>query len=130
METAAKTTAQQDVSTFGCLPPLLSSFQRPRKSILSPEHLLAFQESALHQSISSYILALNESVVNVKLTDSCEESEAVKAILRVLDRVEQVAIDTPPVDNEKSRFGNPAFKTFYDKVKVVGTLCSVPSFSF
>jgi serine/threonine-protein phosphatase 2A activator len=33
-----------------------------------------------------------------------------------LDKVEQLAKETPPVDNAASRFGNPAFRTFYDKV--------------
>jgi serine/threonine-protein phosphatase 2A activator len=37
-------------------------------------------------------------------------------VLEALDRVEQIAKDTPPVDNSASRFGNPAFKTFYDRV--------------
>jgi serine/threonine-protein phosphatase 2A activator len=37
----------------------------------------------------------------------------------VLDSVAQIAKDTPPVDNAGSRFGNPAFKTFYDKLKEV-----------
>jgi len=37
----------------------------------------------------------------------------------VLDRVEVLAKETPPVDNAASRFGNPAFKTFYDKVQQV-----------
>lgn len=27
--------------------------------------------------------------------------------------------DTPPVENGKSRFGNPAFRTFYDRVNEV-----------
>ena len=37
--------------------------------------------------------------------------------MEVLDRVEALAKETPPVDNAGSRFGNPAFKTFYDKVQ-------------
>lgn len=41
------------------------------------------------------------------------------AIINVLDRVEKIAKQTPPVDNSASRFGNPAFKTFYDKVQEV-----------
>ena len=41
------------------------------------------------------------------------------AVLRVLDRVEELARATPPVDNKASRFGNPAFRTFYDKVQEV-----------
>jgi hypothetical protein len=31
--------------------------------------------------------------------------------------VEALAKETPPVDNAASRFGNPAFRTFYDKVQ-------------
>lgn len=36
--------------------------------------------------------------------------------MRILDDVLAIAKDTPPVDNKLSRFGNPAFKTFFDKV--------------
>ena len=43
-------------------------------------------------------------------------SQGVEAILSVLDKVENLAKETPPVDNSGSRFGNPAFRTFYDKV--------------
>jgi serine/threonine-protein phosphatase 2A activator len=39
--------------------------------------------------------------------------------VRILDRVEQIAKDTPPVDNAGSRFGNPAFRVFYDQVSGV-----------
>lgn len=39
----------------------------------------------------------------------------------VLDEVEAIARETPPVDNKASRFGNPAFQTFYDKVAEVCT---------
>jgi serine/threonine-protein phosphatase 2A activator len=45
--------------------------------------------------------------------------KGVTAVLSVLDKVEQIARDTPPVDNSGSRFGNPAFRTFYDKVEEV-----------
>ena len=37
-------------------------------------------------------------------------------VIGVLDMVERIAKDTPPVDNAASRFGNPAFRTFYDRV--------------
>lgn len=38
----------------------------------------------------------------------------------ILDAVLDIAKATPPVDNKLSRFGNPAFKTFYDRVGEVG----------
>jgi Phosphotyrosyl phosphate activator (PTPA) protein len=47
--------------------------------------------------------------------------QGVKAVLRVLDSIEQTAKSIPPVDNSSSRFGNPAFRTFYDKVSEVYT---------
>jgi len=37
-------------------------------------------------------------------------------LIDILDTVLQIAKDIPPVDNKLSRFGNPAFKTFYDKI--------------
>jgi serine/threonine-protein phosphatase 2A activator len=49
--------------------------------------------------------------------------QGVKALLGVLDKVEEIAGNTPAVDNSASRFGNPAFRTFYDHVSEV--LCSV-----
>jgi serine/threonine-protein phosphatase 2A activator len=42
----------------------------------------------------------------------------IATLIEVLDRVEALAKETPSVDNATSRFGNPAFKTFYDKVQL------------
>ncbi|KAJ1301085.1 hypothetical protein OPQ81_003503 [Rhizoctonia solani] len=94
-----------------------SEFFVPSKAILTPDDLEVWKQSSTHQSIVDYIAQLNSSVVNKKLTDDVYESENVKLILKLLERVEAIAQDTPPVDNNASRFGNPAFKTFYDKVQ-------------
>ncbi|KAJ3848072.1 Phosphotyrosyl phosphatase activator [Lentinula lateritia] len=88
----------------------------PRKCILTPAQLAWFQTSDTHKIIVDYIELLNESVIGAKLSDEVVESETVKAILAILDHVESIARDTPPVDNSSSRFGNPAFRTFYDKI--------------
>ncbi|KAJ3827188.1 Phosphotyrosyl phosphatase activator [Lentinula raphanica] len=95
---------------------LSSSYQPPRKALLTPAQLEWFQNSETHKSIVDYIEALNESVVGVKLSDNVEESPATKAIISILEHVEDIAKAIPPVDNSSSRFGNPAFRTFYDKV--------------
>lgn len=42
--------------------------------------------------------------------------EAIEYLISTLDRVEQLANDIPPVENKASRFGNPAFRTLYDKI--------------
>ncbi|KAG1747053.1 Phosphotyrosyl phosphatase activator [Suillus paluster] len=93
------------------------SFEIPGKRILSSAQLAAFQSSVTYNTLVSYIEALNASVVGVKLTDPCSESLGIKAILHLLDRTEQLARETPPVENKASRFGNPAFRSFYDKVQ-------------
>jgi hypothetical protein len=51
------------------------SFRVPRKAILTKEHLTTFQESRTYKELIDYITKLNESVTNVKLTDTCTESE-------------------------------------------------------
>jgi len=48
--------------------------------------------------------------------------QGVSAVLQILSKVEEVARETPPVDNAASRFGNPAFRTFYDKIEDVRLL--------
>jgi serine/threonine-protein phosphatase 2A activator len=45
--------------------------------------------------------------------------QSVLAVVQVLERIEQLVRQTPPVENGKSRFGNPAFRDFYDKVQQV-----------
>ncbi|KAF8905950.1 hypothetical protein CPB84DRAFT_535064 [Gymnopilus junonius] len=98
-----------------------SSFQIPRKAILTKDQLEYFQQSQTHKDIVSYIETLNDAVVGSKLTDDCSSSPGVLAILDVIEKVEQLVKDTPPVDNAASRFGNPAFRTFYDKVSEQST---------
>ncbi len=114
----------------------------PTKRIISRAHLQAFLESPTHTDLVNFITETNDSVVGHKLTDPLEPSpvsqdqrlvvrcrefgltdpshaQAIAGILAVLDRVDQLITDTPPVDNGKSRFGNPAFKDFYDKQQQV-----------
>lgn len=64
------------------------------------------------------VVALNEAVKGRTLSDSqVHESQTTKDILAVLDTVESLVDETPPVENAASRFGNPAFRDFAKKVK-------------
>lgn len=49
-------------------------------------------------------------------------SQVTKSLLHLLDEVETIADETPPIDNAKSRFGNPAFQAFYDKIVSVSAV--------
>ncbi|TRM60602.1 hypothetical protein BD626DRAFT_407295 [Schizophyllum amplum] len=92
------------------------SYSVPAKAIVTSEQLEAWKQSKTHERVLAYVTALNESVVGVKLTDECPRSAGVARVLELLDTIERLAKETPPVDNASSRFGNPAFRTFYDKV--------------
>jgi hypothetical protein len=41
------------------------------------------------------------------------------SVVAIIDEVENIAKSITPVENAASRFGNPAFRTFYDTVKQV-----------
>ena len=53
----------------------MTSFRPLQKAILSKEQLQAFQASNTYASITSYVEALNNAVVGVKLTDECAASQ-------------------------------------------------------
>ncbi|KAI7866847.1 Phosphotyrosyl phosphatase activator [Spinellus fusiger] len=92
------------------------SFQPPVKRIITKEHLEDFLVSDAYTLFIDYILRLNESVKGQKIEDM-SVSENVSHILILLDTLSQWVTDIPPVENEKSRFGNPSFRVFYDKVQ-------------
>ncbi|KAJ7638172.1 Phosphotyrosyl phosphatase activator [Roridomyces roridus] len=92
------------------------SYQVPTKAILTPAQLEYFQTCPTHTEILQYIGALNDSAVGVKLSSECTQSDGVTAVLSILDSVEATARAIPPVENAASRFGNPAFRTFYDRI--------------
>lgn len=57
------------------LPQTIMSLKAPRKLILTPEQLSAFQKSDTHLEIISYIEKLNDAVIGVPLQYDCSESE-------------------------------------------------------
>jgi len=59
-----------DPTLAGTMP----TFEKPRKAILTKEHLAQFQASQCHKDIVSYIESLNASVTGVKLSDECPQS--------------------------------------------------------
>ncbi|ORY27681.1 phosphotyrosyl phosphatase activator [Naematelia encephala] len=94
-----------------------TSYIPPTKRILSDAQLDFFKRSKTHDEILDFIDKLNQSIVGQKLTEAGEGSERTRPLIAILDAVLDIAKNTPPVDNKLSRFGNPAFKTFYDRVQ-------------
>ncbi|KAF9173950.1 Serine/threonine-protein phosphatase 2A activator 2 [Mortierella sp. AD010] len=93
-----------------------NAFVVPRKEILTKEDLELFHASTTYANLFDLLEALNESVVGVVSTADCYESEVVKGMLETLDLVNDITEEYPPEAGHESRFGNPAFRKFYDQV--------------
>lgn len=94
------------------------TFQEPRKRIVSPASLHRFEHSGAFAEILAFIRVCNTSVVGKTLTDDIETSAACQTILTILDEVAALRNSTPPdASIGSSRFGNPAFRTFYAKIR-------------
>ncbi|KAL1921433.1 uncharacterized protein VTP21DRAFT_11149 [Calcarisporiella thermophila] len=92
------------------------TFVVPRRKIVTKEDLERFHESSAYNEFVKFIENLNESVKSVKISYQCHESEIITKLLNLLESIHQICRDIPPVENSKSRFGNPAFRDFYDRV--------------
>ncbi|KAF9162715.1 Serine/threonine-protein phosphatase 2A activator 2 [Actinomortierella ambigua] len=88
----------------------------PKREILTKEDLERFHASDAYKKIFDFLDELNEAVVGVTTTADCHVSEVTQKMLQVLDEVAQVAKDYPPESGHESRFGNPAFRKFYDQI--------------
>ncbi|OBZ83084.1 Serine/threonine-protein phosphatase 2A activator 2 [Choanephora cucurbitarum] len=93
------------------------SFRVPTKRIITKEDLDEFLQSQAYHEYIGYIERLNESVKNTKIDPSMPVSPNVQKTLDILETLLNWIKEIPPVENEKSRFGNPAFRTFYDKIQ-------------
>ncbi|KDN52431.1 Phosphotyrosyl phosphatase activator [Tilletiaria anomala UBC 951] len=99
-------------------------FSRPRKRIVSPRSLKRFEGSEVFDELLSFISLLNDAVIGKKLHDqNVVQSEPIRALLKLLAQVSALLDETPADKSSGSRFGNSAFRTFYNKVKdVMGPL--------
>ncbi|KAK3984353.1 rotamase PTPA-2 [Cladorrhinum sp. PSN332] len=104
-------------------PPLpnLSSltFKIPTRRILSPKDHELFLASPTFTLILSFIFRLSESVADRPISSVSPDSlsPTVTHLLSILSDVETILQDSPPSDQDGSRFGNKTFRIFLDKVK-------------
>ncbi|KAJ1722082.1 Serine/threonine-protein phosphatase 2A activator 2 [Coemansia erecta] len=88
----------------------------PVRQILTPDDLARFLESPACAEIMDFLNALNDSIIGVKTTDAIEDSPMVRNLLQLLEHIKQTNDDIKPIETN-SRFGNPAFRDFYDKIE-------------
>lgn len=90
----------------------------PVRRILDNEDLKLFKEGDAYKLIDSFICDLDEAVKDKPISASIPQSSSIEHVLNILDRVGEIKQENPAIDNMGSRFGNPAFQSFYDQVYI------------
>lgn len=89
---------------------------KPGRRIFAASDLELFEHSQAHADLVGFVDVLNESVVGLPLSKSQDDSGST-ALVRMLDKVEQLAEEHPPEPMGLSRFGNHGFVAFYDALE-------------
>lgn len=92
------------------------SFEIPRRRILSQADLDIFQKSDAYTDLLRFVEDLNSSIQGSPNSSECHFSEPAQAVVELLESIRSKIDAHPAIDNNLSRFGNPAFRDFYDDV--------------
>ena len=95
------------------------AFEASRKRITSVDALRAFLVSREASQFVSFILALNEAMKGRSLLEKCNVSAAVQSLISMLDEIERWIDEIPPVTHAV-RYGNPAYRTWFARLRARG----------
>ncbi|KAJ3261967.1 Serine/threonine-protein phosphatase 2A activator 2 [Boothiomyces macroporosus] len=88
----------------------------PKREILTKSDLERFQTSETYEKYMGFITKLNEAVVDKPLDYSADKSDNITFLMELLDKLKAWVDEIPPADVGLSRFGNPSFRKWHDKL--------------
>ncbi|CAK4085225.1 unnamed protein product [Aphanomyces euteiches] len=91
------------------------TFVIPQRAIFSEADLRHFVRSNTYEMIMIFVKALNESVKGKKLTDEIPVSQNVESVCTLLATLSTWIDEIPPIA-QPMRFGNKAFRDWYDRL--------------
>ena len=101
-------------------PPNVSSlhFIEPIRRILSCKDHDLFLSSSTYSLILAFVFSLSKSAADRKISSVplASADPIIHKILTILESVEETISSYPPDEQGNSRFGNPAFRQFFDSI--------------
>ncbi|KAK6979615.1 serine/threonine-protein phosphatase 2A activator [Biomphalaria glabrata] len=94
-------------------------FCLPEKQIKLPEDIPKWEKSQAYADLLGFILAMNEAVKNKKIRDQYPISPVVEKLIEILDKLDTWIDEIPPID-QPQRFGNKAFRIWFQKLSEEG----------
>jgi serine/threonine-protein phosphatase 2A activator len=93
-------------------------FQTPVARILSPQDLETFQSSPAYTLVLAFIFGVSDSVryKSISTINKTPPSAAITNLLSTLSAIDALVDKHPSLDQNGSRFGNPAFRSLFDDV--------------
>ncbi|XP_065350005.1 serine/threonine-protein phosphatase 2A activator isoform X2 [Cloeon dipterum] len=88
----------------------------PKKMVLNIGDMATWTKSEAYNEYLGFIYALNDSVKGKSNTSEYPCSDKVGKVLELLETLNTWIDETPPID-QPQRFGNKAYKTWYQKLK-------------
>lgn len=100
--------------------PLNHRFLEPVKAIKSITDMTVWEKSEAYMEFTGFIATLNEAIKGKPLSVDCKVSENVTKFMNVLEKIDNMIDEFPPID-QPQRFGNVAFRDWFMKVKLNST---------
>ncbi|XP_055589721.1 uncharacterized protein LOC129741930 [Uranotaenia lowii] len=94
-------------------------FKVPEKQIKSAMEMAHWEKSESYYDLLGFISSMCVALQATRLSQKIEINPVIQKLMDALSRLEQLAIETPPVD-QPARFGNIAFRSWFEKVQAEG----------
>ncbi|XP_028164468.1 serine/threonine-protein phosphatase 2A activator-like isoform X1 [Ostrinia furnacalis] len=96
--------------------PVNHRFVEPEKAVKTITDMAIWEKSEAYMEYTGFIATLNEAIKGKPLSVDCKVSENVNKVMDMLDKIEQMIEEFPPVE-QPQRFGNTAFREWLAKIK-------------
>lgn len=96
--------------------PTKLGYKIPEKLIKNVMDMASWEKSEAYYDVFGFISSMCVALQGTKQSQPIEFSPIIHKLIDALKRLEQLAIETPPVD-QPARFGNVAFKAWFQKMQ-------------